>query len=164
MKYVIWSTIPKPHNGHPLDRPGIAKGVCPKDRYESGLAFLDGESTQVEDEFEVESPEEAAEYFSAFDDATHEKEDRCSICVKEGCEVCLPKEEEHSLARRIGCRPYSELTPSERGGIAAYLVRFEKEFGKPENFNPRDYWWKAMGKNWEPFNTKAVIADEPLLV
>lgn len=165
MRYVIWSTIPQPYEGHPLDRPGIAQGVCSKEHYDAGgLALLDGEPTQILEEFEADSEAEVLPFFTAWDDARHEKDHQCPICEKQGCETCNPLVEEHSLARRLGCRPYSELTPREKGEVAAFLVRFEIEYGKLEEFNPGDYWWKANGKDWESFNTKAVIADEPLLM
>lgn len=70
-------------------------------------------------------------------------------------------EDEHPLARRIGCRPYSELSPEERDSIAAFLVDFERKYGKPEGFDPQNYWWKQGDSGeWDAFNTKAVIAEE----
>lgn len=65
--------------------------------------------------------------------------------------------EEHPLARRAGFRPYSELSASERSGVADYLKAFEGKYGTIPGFEPRNYWWKLGEGEWVPFNTEPAI-------
>lgn len=71
---------------------------------------------------------------------------------------------EHRLARHLGYRPYSELSPEEKDGVSNFLVQFQKEYGELKDFDPALYWWKQANGTWDSFNTEPAPLDDSIFM
>lgn len=68
VQYVIWRTTREPWGGPPQDRPADACGVRTREEYDSrtNMSYLDGQPTEVVEEFDASSDEAADARFSSW--------------------------------------------------------------------------------------------------